>query len=299
MSVKLGRNYRLTIYPLDNGEPIIVTMPFTIKFDIERVFASFSNSMNISIYNLSETNRKRLAQDFNVLGHYDTSPKNFRAYHNIILEMGYDNLYTAFDGSITFASSSREGSDIVTRIQATAGLFQTLSSQTFQTLSAGQRVHDVLSFLASQMDDLKVGAIGNFPDVIPRPVVLNGHTWDLISQYSDGNCYIDNGKIYILQPNDIIDKEPIVIDDDTGLLLTPNRSIARLSIRTLLETSVNIFDRITLKSSIMPEYNGTYEVYSLKHEGTISQAVGGTAYSTFVVATNSILGYDPNKVKLS
>jgi hypothetical protein len=298
--MKFGRNYRLTIYPIDNGDPIIVTMPFTIKFDINRVFASSSNTMNLAIYNLSEINRKRIAQDFSVVGLYDTDPhKNERAYHNVILEMGYDNLYTAFNGSITFAGSMREGSDIVTRVQAIAGLFEVVSSQTFQTLSAGQRVQDVLSFLASQMGNLKIGAIGDFPDVLHRPVVLNGHTWDLIKQYSDGNCYIDNGKIFILQPNEVFNKEPVVIDDDTGLLLTPNRSVARLRIRTLLETSVNIFDRISLKSSIMPEYNGIYEVYSLQHEGTISQAVGGTAYTTFDVATDSILGYNPQEVKLS
>jgi hypothetical protein len=296
MTQKFGRNYRITIYPIDAGDPIIITMPFTIKFNIERTFASGMNTMELGIYNLSEAHRRRIAQDFNVIGNYPNAPAN-RNTNNIIVEIGYDNLYVAFQGYITFASSAREGVDIVTRISALDGLKDAQRTQVFQTLSAGQKVSDVLEYLTGQFTDLKRGAVGTFDDILQRPVVLNGYAWDLLKQYSNANCYIDNGKIYVLQDNEYLDTETVLqLSDETGLIGTPRRSVAFLTVKTLLETSVGISDRIDLKSSIMPEYNGRYWIYGIQHEGVISASVGGAAYTTFHLSANTTLGYIPKVV---
>ena len=61
-SVKFGRNYRLTISPApgDTGDDIIVTMPFTIQFEIQRAAQSSLNYANIEIYNLAPKTRDRI-----------------------------------------------------------------------------------------------------------------------------------------------------------------------------------------------------------------------------------------------
>lgn len=297
MTEKFGRNYRLTIYPIDGGDAIIVTMPLTINFSLIRDVNAQLHRMNISIFNLSESHRSRIFQDRFVLGVYQDAAGNqlvnadgrdTRAF-NILLEIGYKTLYRVFYGRMLQASSAREGNNIVTRIEALGGPMDYASVQTNQTLSAGQTLGDVFKYLISQFPNLQLGKIGNYPDSFYRPIVLSGNTWNLLKQYSNNNCFIDNGQVYVLNNNEVLD-QVTVISDESGLLDTPRRDLGYLTITTLLEPGVNIGNQIKIQSTIQREFNGTYKVIGVIHQGTISGAVCGHAKSIFRVLAQNIFG---------
>lgn len=271
MTQKFGREYRVTIDPQDGGPPIIIALPFTIRFSLNRDIFSALNMMSIDIYNLSEQHKSRLYQDRYIGG----SPAK-----NIKLEAGYSTLYTVYDGIIFRASSARERSDIITKIECLAGNIDIQQSQVFTTLQSGQTLGDVLKYLMQQFPTLQPGAVGNFTDKFNRPVVLNGSTWNLLKQYSAGNVYIDNGKIYCLKNNEVLPGSTI-INDATGILETPRRDLGYLSVSTLLETGIDMKTSVQIESTVQQNYNGIYSVIGIQHRGTISEAVNGDCRSIF------------------
>jgi hypothetical protein len=298
---KFGRSYRLVIYPIDGGEPIIITMPFTIRFSITREYNSQMNPMSIEILNLSPENRQRLFQDWFDLGYYPDQngaslgrvdkDGNPRYAFNIILEIGYGTLYRVYYGRMVQASSAREGTNIVTRIECMNGMPDAAGTMVFQTLDSGQTLADVFKFLIGQFPNLKLGAIGNYPTVFYRPITLNGNVWDLLKQYSANQVYVDNGRVYVLSPNEAINTQHI-INDESGILSTPRRQQSTLQVQMLLEPGINVMELVKLETTVQPEYNGEYNVLGITHRGTISAAVCEEATTTLTLqAPNRIFGF--------
>lgn len=297
MTQKFGRNYRLTIYPRDGSEPILITMPLTLQMHVARNQSADQNIMELKVYNLAEQNRNAIYQDW-----FDLAPLNNSADpitglpldgNNIILEAGYDNLIRIFLGYIWKASSAREngGVDMVTRISAFGNNTDLLTTQTFQTLHPGQTLGDVLQFLIGQFPNLKQGNELNYPMVFNRPVVLNGLTWDLLKKYSNGNVYIDNGKIYILRPTEVLNST-FLLNASTGLLGTPRREFGALYVEMLFEPTINVGMEIDLQSIVQPSYNGKYVVNGVTHTGIISDAVGGNLVTVLeLLAPNTFNGF--------
>ena len=279
MSRKFGRSYRITIDPKDGGDLIVITMPFTIQFWIQRNTYSDLNNLTLDIFNLSESNRNRIFQDRYDIG--VKQPNGSFVGREIKLEIGYSTLYQVYDGTIFQASSAREGTNIVTRIQAMTGNFDVATTQTFQTLDGSQTLGDVFKALIGEFPNLKLGAIGDFPTTRPRPWVINGNVYDWIKQHSDQNVFIDNGKVYVLKPSEVLEGQVRLFDSSTGLLETPRRDDGFLSITTLLEAGVNVADTCEIASTIQTAYNGQYKVAGVQHQGMISGAVCGTCRSTF------------------
>ena len=295
MSKKFGRNYIVTIDPKDGQPPLKITMPLTIRFWIQRTALSSQNTLTLDIFNLSETNRTRLYQDNWIPGLDPTLTKETTPGRTIKVEMGYDTLYQVFNGTIQEASNAREGTNIVTRIEAWDNKFDIAATQTFQTLSANQTVGQVLGYLIGQFPNLKQGAIGSFPTVMPRPVALAGSTWDLIKKYSNNNVFIDNGKVYCLAPSEVVQGTPYEINSSTGLLETPRRMDNTLLVTMLLETGITMATQVKLESSIAKVYNSQnslYKVIGIRHDGIISGAVNGRAITTLTLnAPNKFKGF--------
>lgn len=291
---KFGRNYRLTIWPIDGGDPIIITLPFTVNIDCQRSANAAINTLKIDIFNLGEATRRRIFQDRNVLGQYFNNPVGPTGlptqYFNILLEAGYSQLSRIFYGRMLQASSAREGVNIVTRIEATSGLLDLKGSQVQTTLQAPTTLKDVLLYLVDQFPGLSLGAIGDFPTVFNRPVSLNGNTWDLLKKLSGGNVCIDNGKIFILNNNEVT-PGVFVINDASGILQTPRRQDMLLNIVTLMETAVDtIMQQVEVQSAVQPEYNGVYKVLGIAHQGTISAATCGHFRSIFTLQAWGLYG---------
>lgn len=255
---------------MDGGPLIVITMPFTIQFTLQRNTMSSLNGLHIDIYNLGKSTRDRIFQDRYVVRN-----------RTITFEAGYETLSLIFHGNIFQASSAREGVNIVTRIEALDGSYPVFTTNTFETISKGKTLRDVLLFLSGQFPDLQVGAVGNYDEVLQRPVALNGNTYDLLKKYSANQVFVDNGKVYVLKNSETVQGEIPKITTETGLLETPRREDGFLTVTTIFEPRVAIGQQVELESKILPVYNGQYKVLGILHQGIISEAVGGRCQSIF------------------
>jgi len=261
---KFGRTYRLSI-DLGEGEPIIVQSPLTLQFTVQRRQLASLNQCQIDLFNLSKHTRDLIFQEF-----YGTD-----RVKKITLEAGYDTLSVLYSGEIFEAYNHREGTDVITSIFSQSGNWSVDNTNVWTTINKGETVGSVLRFLSGQFTDLETGAIGAYDDVLDHPVVLNGNVWDLFKTYSNNECFIDNGKIYALKINEVIEGEIPAINKNTGILSTPRRDGGFLRVTTLFEPRLIIGQECSLESQIEPIYNGKYKVVGLQHMGTISGAVAG------------------------
>ena len=277
---KFGRNYRITIDMGDGSDAIVITMPITVRFDIQRSITSQLNNFNIDIYNLSKSVRDRIYQDWFGI------PNRQR---KIKFEVGYDSLTEIFYGSIYSAYSERDGVNIVTHIESHDGYFGVSENTIFETYQAGGTTRDLLLYLIGKLQPVELGAVGNYDTPITNPVVLNGNVWDIIRNLCDNECFIDLNKVYCVKPNEILQGETAIIDASTGLLGTPKREEASLSVTTLLDSRINVGRKVKLDSSILPVFNGEYRVDTINHRGVISEAECGQATTTLGLFTDTKL----------
>jgi hypothetical protein len=276
--MKLGRNYRVTI-DMRDGNQIVIEDPLTAQFTIERTIASSMNTMNLVLFNLGQQTRDRIFQDW-----YATEPNTYR---RIVFEAGYAGEYAiVFAGDLRSASSARSGTEILTVLQAFSGGFDTITAQYYETLAAGTTLRQLNENLVGTMPNLKLGAMGDNPDTFKRPVVLNGNSFYLMRKYNNEKVFVDNEIVNILQDDEAIEGDVQVINAATGLLETPRREDAFLTIATLFEPRIVIGQVIELQSSVQPIYDGQYKVVGANHQGIISGAVGGQCVSRF----NLLLG---------
>lgn len=268
--MKFGRNYRLTV-ELEDGEAVVIEPPITVEFNVMRATNASINTGTFQIYNLSETRREGIFQDrFNTLNR-----------KKIIFEAGYDKLVTIFQGDIYQADSSRNGSNIVTSIQARDGFGDIRNSQVSETFPAGISIKEILQNLIGGFENVTQGTISEFSETLPRPVAVDGNRFALINKYSGGLAYVDLNKVNVIKNEDAVEGVLPFFNAETGLLETPTREGASLTIKTLFEPSVVMSQLIGFESNIFKKYNGQYKVIGVQHQGTISEAVGGDCSSSF------------------
>lgn len=274
--MKFGRRYRLTI-EMEDGDAVIIEPPFSVRFNLVRSTMASLNTADFSIYNLAARTRNRIFQD-----RFD-----FSAYRKIIFEAGYDTLTTVFVGSLFEANSERIGADIVTNINSRDGGFDVVGTKTYRTIAAGSTNKEIVEQLAQDFPNLEVGAIGTFDQQYSRPVVLNGNTYELMKRYTEDKVFIDLEKVYALQDREVVPGDLQVLRGDTGLLETPKRDDAFLTVTTLFEPRIIMGQQVRLDSEAAPEFNGDFKVIGVHHQGIISEAQGGSAISKFQLLTGS------------
>lgn len=264
---KLNRIYKLTIQTNLLDQALEISNPITIDFTIERGIYAGVNSMDIDIYNLSPKNRNLLFQD-------TFDPK---AYKKIILEAGYlgKGMSIIFIGNIFNAYSFRRGVNVITHIHAMDGGLDTQTTQTSLTLQAGSNIGDVINGLVSSFPHLKNGTQKIDNHVFSRPVVLDGNTFQLLKKYTNNEVFIDMEEVNIMKDTDAIEGYVPYINDKSGLLATPERRNASLSINMIFEPRILVGQIIEVESKIASQFDGQYKVIGLQHQGMISDSVSG------------------------
>lgn len=264
---KLNRIYRLTIQTNLLSQAVEIKNPITIDFNVERSIYAGVNSMDIDIYNLAPKTRNLLFQDT-----YD--PK---AYKKIVLEAGYESmgLSVIFIGNIFNAYSYRRGVNIITHIHAMDGGLDTSETTTSTTLNSGSPLSEIINNLMGSFSHLKNGTqnIDNY--TFKRPVVLDGNTFKLLKKYTNNNVFVDLEEVNIMKPTDVITGFVPLINDQSGLLGTPQRRNTSLSIDMMFEPRIVIGQIIEVQSSIAPQFDGQYKVIGLNHRGMISDSQAG------------------------
>ena len=267
--MKFGRTYELSVETSDN-EHVVITMPYTIEFDVKRQWLASANTSTIRIYNLGKDTRNRLYKDV-----YQTT-----TWRALQLRAGYENfpLPLIFNGNVQWCYSYRQGVDFVTEIFGYDGGFAMANGFSAMTLAAGQTQRQVLQKLVADLPNTYGTAIiGTFDQVAPRGDVLFGNSWSLVNERSGGKCTIDNGQVKILNDSEVISGQIPLISSETGLLGSPMRADAVVETRLLFEPRLTLGQQVELRSTTNDYLNGQRKVMGISHRGKISPDTGGEA----------------------
>ena len=280
--IKFNHNYILNVEQ-SNGSTLTVTLPFTVEFDIIRNTLSSGGTCNIRIYNLSEDHRNKLR--FNA---YESVGGVFRL---VSFQAGYgDNPPVVFQGNITQAWSVREGTNFVTTIQSLDGGFAFVNSRSNRPFLAKTARKTVLYDLIEDLDFVSHGVIGpsfindpatGLPSTIPRGNTYAGDTASLLRLETNGGFFIDLGVAHCLSNNEYIQADDtVILNSSTGLLGTPVLEETIVHFDMLFEPSLKPGYAVLLDSITEKNYNGTYRITGVKHNGIISPAVASHVVTT-------------------
>lgn len=254
-------------------ETIEIKNPLTIEFDITRDLYSRANNAVLKIYGLAPATVSRLRKDY-----FD-----YDKFWSLELRAGYgDNLPIIFKGDISYAASTRQGTVMVTTIQAYDAGFAFANSAFNDQFPSGTTNNSILTALVDSLKQVGVtpGAIGNFEGSIGRGNSYSGNATDLLSNLTGGGFFVDNGKAYCLNENECILGELAQIDADNGLLGTPVLEQTKITFDIMFEPRILVGQKINLVSTTYPEVNGEYKICQIRHAGTISDGICGSAITT-------------------
>lgn len=256
--MRFNRDYKLSI-KLGN-DLLEIKPPTRVTFTGVRSMGTLSNVFEISIYNLSPTNYKRMTKD------PDTRAGQFEFNdYTFIFEGGYENnIGVIFAGQIHEASTVRDGENLITTISAIAGLHDLKYAFISQTIS-NVRVAD---FVIDKMGVTKKGKISPEITKLKRPKVLVGNAFKLLEEaYPEMNVFIDNNSCHVLKDGETTTDFMPVVDASTGLIDTPTRVQQRVNFSTLLNSDIVLGGNVELKATVDQYINGIYNVESIEYSG--------------------------------
>lgn len=284
--------------------------PLTLELDVTRAMFQGLGEGVFRIFNLNESTRRDIYQDWNDQG----------SYRQVILRAGYRSWATVygppnpngvqnlqslpliFSGNIMKAASQREGSSWVTTVTAWDGGHACSQSDVNTPLAPSIGTTQQFAQLIQAMGStVAVGYIDpNLNSDLLRGVSLVGSPWNKIQQMANAlyaTAFIDLGKVYVISNGSYIPDLTgglDIISSSTGLLDTPMKQNTKIEFPIIFEPRLKIGQQVILQS-IETVNNGSYAIAGLDHVGTISDAVGGNlrttvyCYYPFAYTTNGAI----------
>lgn len=276
-----NRIFRLIVTPVDlygnvKGESIVITSPLTIKFNVQRMPFAGRCTASIDVYNIDPDTRSKLFLDW-----YD-----FENIRQVTLEAGYENgkFDLIYKGRIRICTTKKAHTDNVTHIEAISGL-GVLDSMLHTSLKEGESLVDTAGTIINELPGIQPGEV-SLPDFsFKRPVALVGNALAVLKTYTKDNVAIDLDRVIVIDEDEVIDGDVRVIDDETGLLGTPERQQTSLVVNCVFEPRIKVGQGLEIRSRIAPEFDGQYKVWGVTHSGTIGATQGGQCITTITLWT--------------
>lgn len=263
---KFNRNYILRVQKNDSEEYVEVGFPLTIFFDVKRNFYSSSNIAQIRVNNLSDVTRQSITK----------SQTDYGLFKRCELYAGYgDQLNLCFAGNVSQCLSYREGTNVITEIQAFDGGWTKANTYIDYSYSKGENDTAIIKNIISKTN-LKQGSISDLGTTRKKNGSYSGNALDIIQDISGNNSFVDLESVNVLNNESYLNQNlTLLIDSNSGLLTTPKIEGNFITFDILFESNLRIGQIITLKNDTNSYLNGTYRVQLVNHRGTISGAVGG------------------------
>ena len=192
--------------------------PLRVTFEIERDLSREANAARVSVYNLSESSRAKIAD------------RSIRT----TLEAGYvDRISTIFVGNLEYGSTSRDGTDWVTSFESTDGGEDMRAARVNESFGPGIPVGDVLKKAAEAMgvnignviNEVKKGNLRGAISEFGNGVVLSGSApaqFDKLAKSLGYEWSVQDGQIQLLEQGGVFDdQESLNLTPSTGLIGSP------------------------------------------------------------------------------
>lgn len=220
--------------------------PLRVVFNIERDLSREANAAEISVYNLSEASRSKIADRL----------------IRIVLDVGYtDRMSTIFDGRLEYGSTVKDGADWVTTFESTDGGPETRAGRINLSFQPGISVQDVIKKAAESMgvgignvvDKVKAGNLRGALQEFGNGIVMSGGAtsqFDKMSKMLGYEWSIQDGQIQLLELNGVVDlTESIKLTSTTGLIGSPQSGDdGVVEVKALLVPSLTPGRRVQVQS---------------------------------------------------
>lgn len=274
--MKFGRTFKMSI----QGQRFTwtPTFPTTLVFDVQRNIFASANKGTFTLYNLALSARRDI--------YFDRFVSNQRL--KITLQAGYVGspvLPTVFQGDIRVAWPQRQGVNWITQIEAFDGGFALYNARPQQlSIPTGYTLQKAADQLISPMKPYGVtlGQVSNVKLTNSRGVAFTGTCWDCLKGLvpGDGQLFIDNGAVNILNPEDFIATPTVpVISADTGLIGTPRKQGNLIACTTIFDPQYVVGQLANLQSAETWMNNPRLKVVGIHHHGKISGVEGGDLFT--------------------
>lgn len=297
MSRKFFPVYRAEIQGRDDST-VIIELPFAITFSITKTNYSEASTAELVIYNLNKETQKNLFKDI-----FDK-----QAIRNVSFYAGYADypaesapaLSLVFSGQIEECYSWLSGVNFETHVKcwSLGYLFQNSfvsfsvdSNQNSERTVAQTNLNlFALKEKGKSIIDDTVGYCTKLSgDILDRGCVQFGRTIDRVLDALPTNTtlFVDNDKVYVTldgNPTDVTGVRSDVgvaqINVDTGLLTTPRRTERSLVFDMVFEPSLYMGQVVNLVSETAEDFNGTYQICGLKHNGILGDGTSSKCTTT-------------------
>jgi hypothetical protein len=258
-----------------------------VTFSVEKDIFGIPNLCKASIYNLSESTRSRIDEE----------------YTKIIINAGYEGKQSlVFAGNIMYPNHRRNNQgDIITDIICGDGHFAYTTSFYNNTINKGMSRKDVFEDVAKQMN-LKVGDLKGFEDgpASTGGFALSGPNKTILdNQANDAGVYwsIQNEEIITVPIKGSIGGDVVVFNQINGMIGSPIITEIGISLDVLLNARLRPGSLFKVES-VNPQIKignyyfsavrktlgtGTYRINKLVHTGDTHGDVWTTAIEGFLL----------------
>lgn len=285
-NILYGRKYRVLV--ADDKTTALDVSNLRVVFKIEKLPSAVANYAEIKIYNLRE----------------ETETGIINESTRVIVEAGYDGYYTQtingteftyianqygviFEGEIIqYIREKEDNVDHVLTLVCCDGNSFLSDNIISMTVNAGQNKRQIINTISQKsLIPSEIGRVS--PDIssqrLPRGKVIFGEPKKYlrdIARESNGEFFIEDGRIYIQRSTDVPPGQTLVISPTSGLIGTPEQTQEGISFRTLLDPRIKLFTMIKIDNSyiqqirqqrgqyqLILDQNGQYQAYKITHVG--------------------------------
>lgn len=253
---QFGRALRLEV---GNDSEGILIENLRVTFDIQKGNAKHPNKATITIFNLKESNRYKLAT-------------KVWTYARLHVGYGLNNITyrLIFEGNITRVNDQRNGMDIQTVLECGDGRTAYTDSFISSTFAKGATYDDVIDECLGQMDGVEEGYICvDKQTAFTRARTMYGQVTTVLDGVAKANnavWSIQDGKLTII-PNDAVnDNDAVILSASSGMVGAPKGTDKGLEVSANLNPALAIGGLIQI-DSMFTQYNGQYKIDTLRFRG--------------------------------
>jgi hypothetical protein len=254
-------------YKLQVGEVVIDSSAgetIDIEFSATRTTKREPNTLELSIFNLSENTRRKLQES------EDSTAR---------LEAGYaERSGVLFFGNIRSVLSNKEGPDWVTSIECGDGEKATQFDRVNKSFASGTEVSKVIKELAAAMPEIGIGNLTEMSNGATLPggdtAFVNGVTvsgsaareLDKIVKSAGLEWSIQAGVFQLLKPGESLEDFAVVLTPETGLIGSPTvGSDGVISLTALLNSDIVPGRQLQVESVVL---SGNYKAIRCDYAGS-------------------------------
>lgn len=238
-----------------------------VDFSISKTIGGIGEQASITIYGLS-------LQDIQYIASALRPPTDKELPRNYIrLEAGLGSDYgVIFEGGIFEVVPSLDSPDLSVQLNCTAA-FKTSNYDNFVYVDKQKPFIDVCKKLAEFMGvPIKASSTQATTNIIDS-ISINDQPLQVITKLNQYypqviNVYLCGGVLYVEDGSIGRGGKIIKLTGESGLIGTPQPTIAGLNCKSLLRPSLQAGTFISVESVKLPMLNGTYRIVNLTHTGS-------------------------------